>query len=49
MGLGEMERIAAWIDEVVSAPDDEGRQARIAAEIREFCQAFPAPGILVGD
>ncbi|HWD09786.1 MAG TPA: serine hydroxymethyltransferase [Actinomycetota bacterium] len=49
MGPGEMERIAAWIDEVVSAPDDEGRQARIAAEIREFCQAFPAPGILVGD
>ncbi|HLI57348.1 MAG TPA: serine hydroxymethyltransferase [Actinomycetota bacterium] len=49
MGPSEMDRIAGWIDEVVSAPDDEDRQARIAGEIEEFCRGFPAPGILVGD
>ncbi|MGH2717304.1 MAG: serine hydroxymethyltransferase, partial [Actinomycetota bacterium] len=49
MGPAEMERIAAWMDEVVSAPDDEECQSRIAGEIAEFCRAFPAPGILTRD
>jgi glycine hydroxymethyltransferase len=41
----EMTRIAAWIDAVVGAPEDEEHQSRIAAEAREMCAAFPAPGI----
>ena len=49
MGAGEMERIAAWIDTVVSAPDDESVQARVAGEVKEMCAGFPAPGIVVGD
>jgi glycine hydroxymethyltransferase len=41
----EMERIAAWIDEVVANVNDEARLDAIAAEVAEFCAAFPAPGI----
>jgi glycine hydroxymethyltransferase len=49
MGAEEMGRIAGWMDEVVSAPEDEALAQRIAGEIRELCRAFPAPGILVED
>jgi len=49
MGTGEMTRIAAWMDEVVSNPEDEDRQARIAGEVKELCAQFPAPGIPLGD
>ena len=49
MGEPEMAEIAAWMDKVVSAPDDEGLAERIAGEIRELCSRFPAPGISVGD
>jgi glycine hydroxymethyltransferase len=47
MGPSEMEKIAAWIDQVVAAPGDEDRIQRIAAEVTELCKGFPAPGILV--
>jgi glycine hydroxymethyltransferase len=47
MGHAEMHKIAAWIDEVVAAPGDETRGARIAAEVAELCKGFPAPGILL--
>ncbi|MGE0398653.1 MAG: serine hydroxymethyltransferase [Kofleriaceae bacterium] len=43
----EMKQIAAWMDRVVSAPSDAGLQETIAAEIREVCAKFPAPGILI--
>jgi glycine hydroxymethyltransferase len=43
----EMVKIAAWMDEVVRAPDDAGLKARIAGEISELLRAFPAPGIVV--
>jgi len=43
----EMVKTAAWIDEVVKAPEDEKTIARVAGEIRELCQGFPAPGIAV--
>ena len=49
MGEPEMVEIAAWIDKVVSAPDDEGLADRVAGEIRELCARFPAPGIAVSD
>jgi glycine hydroxymethyltransferase len=45
----EMVQIAAWIDKVVAAPDDDGLQEQIAGEIRELCARFPAPGISTGD
>lgn len=41
----EMVVIAAWIDRVIDAADDERALATIRAEIAEFCKAFPAPGI----
>ena len=47
MAEPEMRQIAAWMDAVVSAPDDAALHARIAGEIRELCARFPAPGILV--
>ena len=45
----EMSEVAAWIDKVVSAPDDEGLAERVAGEVRELCARFPAPGISVSD
>jgi len=45
MGGADMRRIVGWIDEVVAAPGDEVRQARIRGEVAELCKAFPAPGI----
>jgi glycine/serine hydroxymethyltransferase len=41
----EMVAIAAWIDRVIDAVDDERALATIKSEIAEFCKAFPAPGI----
>jgi glycine hydroxymethyltransferase len=45
----EMAEIAAWMDKVVSAPDDDGLIEQVAGEIKELCSRFPAPGISVGD
>ena len=45
MGVAEMHRIAEWMDRVVSKHQDEALLAQIAGEVREFCRAFPAPGI----
>ena len=47
MKEAEMKQIAAWMDEVVRAPDDAGLKARIAGEVRELCKTFPAPGITI--
>jgi glycine hydroxymethyltransferase len=40
----QMQQIAAWIDEVVSAPTDPALAARVAGEVAEMCKGFPAPG-----
>lgn len=45
MGAAEMTRLADWIAAVVGAPEDEALQTRIAGEVRELCQHFPAPGV----
>jgi glycine hydroxymethyltransferase len=45
MGEKEMERLADWILQVVESPADTSMQTRIAAEVHELCNAFPAPGI----
>lgn len=47
MGEGEMRQIAAWMDDVVGAPEDEALAERVRQEVRELCQAFPPPGIPV--
>jgi glycine hydroxymethyltransferase len=49
MGAAEMGRIAGWIDQIVTAPEDESLAAAVAGEITDLCRSFPAPGILVED
>lgn len=47
MGTKEMETLAEWIDRVVARPTDEPLLAAIAAEVRDVCAKFPAPGIRI--
>jgi glycine hydroxymethyltransferase len=47
MGESEMKRLAAWMAEVVAAPENEAVLNRVAAEVRELCSGFPPPGIAV--
>ncbi len=37
----EMERIGAWIADVLEAPEDEGRIEQVRKEVRELCSDFP--------
>jgi glycine hydroxymethyltransferase len=46
MGEAEMKMIAAWMDRVVSKPDDE-TAAKVLAEVLDLTRRFPAPGILL--
>lgn len=41
----QMRILAAWINEVVSAPADAAVQAKVLAEVKELCKSFPVPGI----
>ena len=45
MGTPEMDKLAAWMDEVAKAPSDDALLARIAGEVHELCNGFPAPGL----
>jgi glycine hydroxymethyltransferase len=47
MKEGDMAAIAAWIDRVLRVADDEDALHKIRAEVAEFCNAFPAPGIRI--
>ena len=47
MKVAEMKRLAELMDQVVAAPADEALLARIAGEVKEMCQGFPAPGLRV--
>jgi glycine hydroxymethyltransferase len=47
MGEDDMRRIGAWMDEAIAHADDPDALDRIAAEVRDFCRAFPAPGMHV--
>lgn len=47
MGPGEMKLLAGWMNEVVDAPEDEVLINRIAGEVKELCDSFPAPGLPV--
>lgn len=46
MRADDMPRIAAWMDEAIEAgkKEDDAGLDRIAAEVREFCAAYPIPG-----
>ena len=43
----DMRRIVAWMDEVIANAEDEQALERIRNEVRDFCVAFPAPGIRI--
>ncbi|HXK32838.1 MAG TPA: serine hydroxymethyltransferase [Dehalococcoidia bacterium] len=47
MKEAEMREIGRWMDEAVAHVNDEAALDRIAAEVREFCRRFPAPGMWV--
>jgi len=44
----DMARIASWFNRVGEAVGQDETLDRIALEVREFCAAFPAPGIALG-
>jgi len=41
MGLGEMKKIGAWINEILSSGGDEKIANRVHSEVKELCQGFP--------
>ncbi len=43
MKEAEMRRIAGWIAEVLTHPDDAGVRQRVHGQVRELCAQFPAP------
>ncbi len=45
MGTDVMLRIGQWIDQVARAPGDAAALAKIAAEVKDVCGKYPAPGI----
>lgn len=47
MGKPEMKLVAAWIDRVISKPTDEAEIAKVAREVKELCEGFPAPGLRI--
>jgi glycine hydroxymethyltransferase len=47
MGRDVMLRIAEWIERVTRSVGDEGLLVQIAAEVKDLCARYPAPGIRV--
>lgn len=47
MGKPEMEKLVAWIDRVITKATDEAEIAKVAAEVKDLCAKFPAPGIRI--
>jgi glycine hydroxymethyltransferase len=47
MGPNEMKQLATWIDRVVADATNEDLQRKVAAEVRDLCAGFPAPGLRV--
>jgi glycine hydroxymethyltransferase len=45
MGTAEMEKLAEWMSQVADNVDNESRLEQIAAQVKELCKHFPAPGI----
>ena len=47
MGPSEMKTIANFIVDVIENAADDAKIERVAAQVRELCAKFPAPGIVV--
>jgi glycine/serine hydroxymethyltransferase len=45
MGADEMKRLGNWMADVVEDVENEALFSRVAGEIKELCDQFPAPGI----
>jgi len=45
MGDTEMKKLAGWIADVVENVEDEALHAKIAGEVSDLCDQFPAPGL----
>ena len=45
MGTDVMVRIADWIDRVARSPADDTAIAKVAAEVKDVCAKYPAPGL----
>lgn len=43
----EMEKLAEWINRVISNPEDEESLSVIKKEVKELCLKFPVPGIKI--
>jgi glycine hydroxymethyltransferase len=41
MGVTEMKTIAAWIGEVLAAPEDDAVKTFVKAKVRELTESFP--------
>jgi glycine hydroxymethyltransferase len=48
MGVEEVKRIAAWIDQILSTPDDTSSQKRVRERVSELCRRFPLRDRLEG-
>jgi glycine hydroxymethyltransferase len=46
MGKDEMIKLAVWMARVAES-QEESVLTRVAAEVKELCTAFPAPGLTV--
>jgi glycine hydroxymethyltransferase len=44
LGVGEMTRIADWIDRVLTSGGSDEVAKRVRAEVRALCERFPMPG-----
>jgi glycine hydroxymethyltransferase len=49
MGPDDMDRVAAWIEQVVEAEKagDEAAVEKVSAEVHDFARGFPMPGLTV--
>ena len=45
MGTADMERLAGWMHEALSDPENTSRLAELKAEVEGFCSRFPVPGL----
>jgi glycine hydroxymethyltransferase len=45
MGADEMKRLGNWLADVIDDVENESLIVRVAGEIKELCDHFPAPGI----
>ncbi len=43
-GPAEMQHIARWVGQILRDVTNETLQAKVAAEVRDLCAAFPVPG-----